>query len=367
MADSCSAEHRLRLIDRLASCTSFAQLADRVLDPISATVQASSSVFVEFTQRPGQGTAVGRRSYVGARPWSLDLYAERYFRSDPLIGPGQALDWTVADGTSSCISLLPATGSWRDGDYGRRFLRPCDIAHVLGILVPFRSVLGSQLLCLGFHRRQTERPFGCAEVGLLRQLAAMIGAVLSGIAAREATAVTGTLLERTTRTGSGFLVFDEDLMLLHAGGSALADLCMNDAGPVPGDRSSRSLLGELRQQLMSAAPPSGAPPLRLSLSRGGETAPVEVEIETVAAASGRQHIAMTTVAGRQRDLSGLWRRMGLTDREIEVAHLVCAGHSNAEIGQLLGIALRTVENHLRSVFAKARVSSRTQLVARALP
>ena len=94
---------------------------------------------------------------------------------------------------------------------------------------------------------------------------------------------------------------------------------------------------------------------------------MEVEIETGAAASGRQHIAMTTVAGRQRDLSGLWRRMGLTDREIEVAHLVCAGHSNAEIGQLLGIALRTVENHLRSVFAKARVSSRTQLVARALP
>ncbi|MBM5812312.1 MAG: helix-turn-helix transcriptional regulator [Gammaproteobacteria bacterium] len=368
MVGSLSAEHRLRLIDRLASCASLAELPDRVLGPLAEAVEASSSVFVEFADRPGQGATVGRRSYVGERPWSLDLYTERYFRIDPLIEPSLALNWNQADGTSACVTTLPAAGSWRDGEYGRHFLRRCSIAHVLGILVPYRSVLGRQFLCLGFHRPQADRPFGAAAIGLLRQFAAVIGTMLSGIAAREAASVTGAVLERTARAGSGYLVFDQDLMLLHAGGSATADLGLGGAAGAPGVADGySSLLGELRQCLLSIGPQPGTPPLQLSLVRGAGTAPVRVEVETVATASGRQHIATTSISGRARDLAAALARLGLTSREIEVARLVCAGHSNPEIGRLLGIALRTVENHLRSIFAKAQVSSRTQLVARALP
>lgn len=56
----------------------------------------------------------------------------------------------------------------------------------------------------------------------------------------------------------------------------------------------------------------------------------------------------------------------LCDREIDVARLICAGQSNGHISRGLGIALRTVENHLPSVYAKAGVNSRTQLVSRLL-
>jgi len=53
----------------------------------------------------------------------------------------------------------------------------------------------------------------------------------------------------------------------------------------------------------------------------------------------------------------------LSLREREVAALVARGESNRTIGQSLGIAPKTVEQHLSAVFAKLRVSSRTQLVA----
>ena len=51
--------------------------------------------------------------------------------------------------------------------------------------------------------------------------------------------------------------------------------------------------------------------------------------------------------------------MGLSRREAEILKLVAAGLSNPEIGQKLVISPRTVDAHLRSIFAKIEVTSRS--------
>lgn len=53
----------------------------------------------------------------------------------------------------------------------------------------------------------------------------------------------------------------------------------------------------------------------------------------------------------------------LTGRETEVADAVAMGLSNKQVAERLGISVRTVENHLRSIFAKLDVASRTALGA----
>jgi DNA-binding CsgD family transcriptional regulator len=53
----------------------------------------------------------------------------------------------------------------------------------------------------------------------------------------------------------------------------------------------------------------------------------------------------------------------LSARELEVAAAVSAGLSNKAVASALRISVRTVENHLRSIFDKLRVDSRTQLTA----
>jgi LuxR family transcriptional regulator, maltose regulon positive regulatory protein len=55
----------------------------------------------------------------------------------------------------------------------------------------------------------------------------------------------------------------------------------------------------------------------------------------------------------------------LTEREQEVLQLIAAGHSNAAIAEQLMVAVTTVKAHLRSIFGKLEVGSRTQAVARA--
>jgi DNA-binding NarL/FixJ family response regulator len=58
--------------------------------------------------------------------------------------------------------------------------------------------------------------------------------------------------------------------------------------------------------------------------------------------------------------------VALSHREHEVLALVASGASNDEIGHRLGISTRTVESHLRRLFDRVGVASRTELAARAL-
>jgi DNA-binding CsgD family transcriptional regulator len=54
----------------------------------------------------------------------------------------------------------------------------------------------------------------------------------------------------------------------------------------------------------------------------------------------------------------------LSEREAEVADAVALGLSNKQVAAALGISVRTVENHLRSVYDKLQVATRTHLVAK---
>lgn len=58
--------------------------------------------------------------------------------------------------------------------------------------------------------------------------------------------------------------------------------------------------------------------------------------------------------------------VSLTEREREVVRRVVEGASNDEIGAQLGISSRTVESHLRRLFERHDVASRTELAARAI-
>jgi DNA-binding CsgD family transcriptional regulator len=54
----------------------------------------------------------------------------------------------------------------------------------------------------------------------------------------------------------------------------------------------------------------------------------------------------------------------LSTRELEVAEAVALGLSNKEIAMSMEISVRTVENHMRSIFSKLDVTTRTRLAAK---
>lgn len=55
-----------------------------------------------------------------------------------------------------------------------------------------------------------------------------------------------------------------------------------------------------------------------------------------------------------------------TERELEIIEHIAAGLSNDGIAGALGVQVKTVEGHLRALFDRVRVTSRTELVLRAI-
>jgi DNA-binding CsgD family transcriptional regulator len=67
---------------------------------------------------------------------------------------------------------------------------------------------------------------------------------------------------------------------------------------------------------------------------------------------------------RRRGRQGRGRHHpALSRREREVAELVARGATNQSIADTLFLSVKTVESHLRNIFAKAGVSSRDALAA----
>jgi DNA-binding NarL/FixJ family response regulator len=88
-----------------------------------------------------------------------------------------------------------------------------------------------------------------------------------------------------------------------------------------------------------------------------KTAPLEELIDAIRrAAAGGLAFAVRPRPGQSH----------ISPRELEVVRLVVDGRSNDEIGAQLGIGVKTVETHLRRLFERLAVASRTELAARAI-
>ncbi len=65
----------------------------------------------------------------------------------------------------------------------------------------------------------------------------------------------------------------------------------------------------------------------------------------------------------EKQMHFLMQEAGLTQREADVARLICEGLSDKEIAKKLSLSPHTVKDHLKKVYSKFRVHARAQLVS----
>jgi len=88
-------------------------------------------------------------------------------------------------------------------------------------------------------------------------------------------------------------------------------------------------------------------------------------IEAVrAAAAGRRHLPAAVAAGLTQ--SGEEEPQTLSPRETEVLRLMALGHTNREVGEQLGLSVRTVETHRGHIQQKLGLATRPELTRYAL-
>jgi DNA-binding CsgD family transcriptional regulator len=77
--------------------------------------------------------------------------------------------------------------------------------------------------------------------------------------------------------------------------------------------------------------------------------------------AGRARGELHAAGEKVRRRTGATRRTELTAQEAQIAYLARDGLSNPEIAVRLFISAHTVQYHLRKVFTKLGITSRTQL------
>jgi DNA-binding NarL/FixJ family response regulator len=99
-----------------------------------------------------------------------------------------------------------------------------------------------------------------------------------------------------------------------------------------------------------------------------KSASIEELQEAVRAVRDGGSYLSSNVAKRVMDLAagrGPAATLGLTPREREILELLTAGHRPAEIGTQLFLSVKTVKNHLTSIYSKLGVETGAQAVAEA--
>ena len=79
--------------------------------------------------------------------------------------------------------------------------------------------------------------------------------------------------------------------------------------------------------------------------------------------SARSELRASGERARRRDPS---TRDQLTPQELQIARLVATGNTNPEVAAQLFLSPRTIDYHLRKVFVKLDINSRTELAQMAL-
>lgn len=109
------------------------------------------------------------------------------------------------------------------------------------------------------------------------------------------------------------------------------------------------------------------PGLIAELVAAGATGILDRDIDESGLAQAVRAVAdgRVVINAGQANPGGAARLPELTRREVQVLDLLCAGHTNHEIAELLVISDNTVKNHVRRLFEKLQVRSRTEAVVRA--
>jgi len=337
------------LIGEILTCSSFQDVGQRILRPLARSLNCTSAYLAQIgSSSSGDRSQVERSVFIGPIKRTVDAYAAGEFRRCPLLAsePNRLLSMCRMEQE---LEAGQTSAAGRESlRYWRAWLaRQGQVGDTTGIVVPVHTSIGPHLVALMFHRGREFESFDDGSIGLLNEAIPALRAVLGNLVMAETSLFANQIMSALADANAvGFVLFDEAMKIRYANERGMAAIAAGHARRAVGDRVDASV--------ESWIPTSGR------FSR-------DTHVTTLSNATGETfRLSMTTRSDPSRSFDHLRRAYGLTARETEVVKTITEGHSNSSAAERLGIAVRTVENHLRAIYAKIGIGTRTQLVSRAV-
>lgn len=249
--------------------------------------------------------------------------------------------------------LSKATGGDLSRDLGwREIFGPVGVRDHMHALFVAGGACWAQL---HIGRLKSNSPFSDADAEFVADVAPMLAARL-----RNGLRVSGPRPRRDPVPEPGTIIVDENLSLVAATEQAwhwvdrLGVSRGDDTEPLPG-----FMYVVATRVASSHARPKAPARVRLQAADG-----CWVLVQVAPLIGGAGGYAITIEAARRGDLAPLVMRIwSLTPREQEVARLVMDGLASGEIARALCISAHTVRDHVKSIYGKAGVTRRHDLLA----
>ncbi|AIQ40910.1 helix-turn-helix transcriptional regulator [Paenibacillus sp. FSL R7-0312] len=258
----------------------------------------------------------------------------------------------------ACLSGVTG-GSLEKSERYRKVLQPAGFGDEL------RAALMAGGVCWGFltlFRPLDSHPFQAQECARIASVAPLVAAGLRSYA----TSQPGKDSDSGAPEDNGIMMLNERLVTLSANTAAnywleqMRQFERLDAGVLPGPVRAVCLRVVAEEKASSAVPSSA----KICLQTG-DGAYLTVTASRLDGPEGM--LAVSFVNARSSDVFRLLAyAFTLTAREKQLAEMLLLGLSTKELAESLHISAYTVQDHLKSIFAKAGVSSRRELISRLL-
>jgi DNA-binding CsgD family transcriptional regulator len=348
-------------------CATYAEFQQETLRLVERTMGARSSCFFLLTQSPAGTARIHTGVSRGVEKRRMDHFIQYYWRFDPLVTrvtsnrlPDQC---TVAQSPH----VIGAKQFYRSAFY-HDFLSPQAIHYVLRMTL-YRN--GRPSAMIGLHRPKSKESFGKREVAIAKLLVPALSAAQEKCLAQdqiaEREAIMAVLSEHLAY--EGVVIVNADLRAIYASDGARKILAALAGGATTGaapDELPESLdmaCRRLKQALAWNRPLTGLD--MLDITPPDQSHRFNVRIRPLDCGAGGLRLILSFKQAED-DVVRLDRMkdLGLTRREINIAQLVSMGLTNPEVADKLCISVRTVQNHLRSIYEKTGVHNRTSLLYR---
>lgn len=356
--------HELLTIGQsVVDCSGLSELRRETLRMLQRVFRTCGANFFLIQNSPQSGPwRFDRGMGHDLDPLSFQHYHRAYYPLDPFV---PQLAGTVGGG------LCRAMPSHRMVDYAafersafyNEFFRPQGLYWAMGLaLVHNRQPLGM----IGMYRPRQAEPFSEQDVAKAELLGPCLVGAVAKVVAADSAVERERLLEAVCPDlpYKGILLLDEELHPVYVNRAA-SDLLHRIGHARPAGAACDGLPEQILatakalRSLHHAAPPGEA---RTAIPYAHGTRQLDAYLRVLEIEGGGRRFLVCLGAEPPRIAAAArMRDLGLTRRQIDVAHLVSYGMTNGQIADKLCISVDTVHNHLRAIYEKLGVRNRTAL------
>lgn len=339
-----SKNHLLDLINALYAQRDHALISRELLTSLQVFVPFDAAALLPIDPRRLELT---QGVYAGSDAQLIEDYLGRHAVMDPCLVDARC---PTRLNTANSLSELLAQPAW-SGSSLAEARAGFNFAHAVSIVAGWRA---HPLALLRLHRRAGAPDFSAPELELLNGIAPHIAMSLVLSKSTES---------QLTRPEVGLLALTPDDQLVYSNDAAQCIVSQVEPQKIRALALSKSVWRDRDSVVYRLQP--------LPLSNRSLLSWLEHECagdadERKHTRAGRVSVVVVERIQRRHALANRLVHSRLSRREVEVALCVMRGLSNAEIASELSIDEKTVKDHLRRIYGKIDVRSRTAMISKVL-